>query len=82
MSSGYLLIGVLLGGLLVAGGFVLAGGDSPTSVDGNAVCENRFGENWTNQNMTQNLENQTVGVSCTNGTATRNISVNVDVEGL
>jgi len=90
MSSGYLLIGPVIGGLLVIAGFLLAGGSGVDDiekpeieeVDGNSVCEERFGGNWTNQNMTRDFGNQSVGLSCTNGTDTRNISVAVDVEGL
>ena len=86
MSWAYLLVGIVVGALVVSFGVVgsIQNLDGPEmeEVDGNAVCEKRFGGNWTNENMTRDFGNQSVGLSCTNGTATRNISVAVEVEGL
>ena len=76
MNTGTLLVGIVVGMLLFLGGLTYS---STASLDHDAVCQDRLGQNWTHQETLVNQTDTEVGVVCTNGTATEEISVDVEV---
>lgn len=78
MSGKMLIIGVFLGvGLMAVGAMVYGGAGSPINAD--KVCSERFGAEWTGEQIEMNPDNQTAMLECTNGTATEVIGVEVEV---
>jgi len=77
MSYAYLVVGIVLGAIVVTGGLIATG---QQDIQPDAVCQERFGDNWTSENMDRNFQNQSVGLTCSNGTQTEEIAVSVNVE--
>lgn len=78
MDGKVLLIGVIVG-VAVAGvglGYVSM---SP-SVNADKVCADRFGANWTGEQVNTNKQNMSVTLNCTNGTSSETIGVSASVE--
>lgn len=74
-----MLIGGVIVGLIVAGVGLGAVSMSP-SVNADKVCADRFGQNWSGEQVDANWQNQSVTLECTNGSRVETIGVNVDVE--
>lgn len=77
MSIKVLFVGMVIG---VVGLFVVFSMTGVGSVNATAVCDSRFDGNWTGQQVDSNFGNQSVTLECTNGTATQEITVRMDVE--
>lgn len=74
MTVKYLLVGALLAVALV-GGLVYT---DMASVNKDKICENRFGESWTAADS--DFDNEThMQLTCTNGTASEEIGVEIEV---
>lgn len=77
MSAKILIAGLVVG--LAAVGALGYISMHPT-VNAEKVCADRFGGNWTGEQVQSDLGNQSVTLECTNGTVTETIGVSVDVE--
>lgn len=77
MSWAYILVGALIGMAMLSGYLVYTG---QQDVDPDVVCENRFGDEWSGEEIERDTMNQSVSLRCTNGEQVENITVGVDVE--
>lgn len=77
MNVTYLLLGIVLGVLLFGGALVMSG---QQSVDADSVCESRFGDEWSGEQVDTDWQNQSATLKCTNGNRTERIGVDISAE--
>jgi len=75
MSWAYLVGGMVIGAVVFTGALAITDAGS-ISVDGDAACQEGFGESWTATNTTQNM-NGTVSVGCQNETHAKQVTVDI-----
>lgn len=76
MSWAYFAAGIVVAIAVIVVGL---GMSDVASIDGEAVCEERFGQNWTVKNTTYGNDTS-VMLACTNGTTTQTTGVEIEVQ--
>lgn len=77
MSAKILLAALIVGMAAVGGlGYVSM---QPT-VNADKVCTDRFGGNWTGEQVESDWQNTSVTLECTNGTRTETVGVDISME--
>lgn len=76
MNSGYLLVGIILGAVLLGGVLLFTDQD----VNADRICNDRLDGNWSGEQVNTDFQNQSMTIECTNGNEVEDLSVSVNVE--